>query len=141
MDDNNGWTKLVGDTITPGFPAFAIFGDAIVESDSVSWFSYKDGLLKFHTDSSKRKNYNPQNSIIPSDNCFTIYRSLDIDASGNKWMTSCGGLLKFDGEQAYVEVEIGDQQFERRDVSLGLSDGIRVEILSGITEEDMLKKS
>ena len=50
-------------------------------------------------------------------------------------------LLKFDGEQAYVEVEIGDQQFERRDVNLGLSDGIRVEILSGITEEDMLKKS
>lgn len=49
-------------------------------------------------------------------------------------------LLKFDGEQAYVEVEIGEQQFERRDVELGLSDGIRVEILSGISEEDMMKK-
>lgn len=49
-------------------------------------------------------------------------------------------LLKFDGQQPYVEIEVGDQQFERRDVELGLSDGIRVEVLSGISEEDKMKK-
>lgn len=49
-------------------------------------------------------------------------------------------LLKFDGKQAYVEIEVGEQQFERRDVELGLSDGIRVEVLSGISEEDRIKK-
>lgn len=49
------------------------------------------------------------------------------------------GLLQFDGEQAYVEVETGAQQFERRDVVTGLSDGIQIEIVSGLTEADKVK--
>lgn len=50
-------------------------------------------------------------------------------------------LLQFDAETKapYVEVEIGEQKFERKDVKLGLSDGIHVEILSGITEKDKIK--
>ena len=39
----------------------------------------------------------------------------------------------------FVEVEIGDQQFERRDLELGVSDGIQVEVKSGITKEDKIK--
>jgi HlyD family secretion protein len=50
------------------------------------------------------------------------------------------GLLQFDGEQAFVEVEIGDQQFERRDIEVGLSDGIQIEVLSGLAEEDWIKQ-
>lgn len=50
-------------------------------------------------------------------------------------------LLIYDKEQQpYVEVEVGEQQFERRDLELGLSDGMNVEILSGITLEDKIKK-
>ncbi|GMU65409.1 MAG: RND transporter MFP subunit [Acidobacteriota bacterium] len=49
------------------------------------------------------------------------------------------GLLQFDGEQAYVEVETAPQQFERRDVETGLSDGIQIEIVSGISETDKIK--
>jgi HlyD family secretion protein len=50
-------------------------------------------------------------------------------------------LIIYDKEQQpYVEVEVGEQQFERRALELGLSDGIRVEILSGITLEDKIKK-
>ena len=49
------------------------------------------------------------------------------------------GLLQFEGEQSYVEVATGDQQFERRDVKLGLSDGIKVEVLEGISEGDEIK--
>lgn len=49
------------------------------------------------------------------------------------------GLLQFDGQQAYVEVETGPQQFERRDVQTGLSDGIRIEIVSGLAETDKIK--
>ena len=41
---------------------------------------------------------------------------------------------------AYVDVEIAAQQFERRDLDLGLSDGIYVEILSGITIKDKIKQ-
>ena len=45
----------------------------------------------------------------------------------------------FDEEQPYVEVEVGPQTFERRTVELGLSDGIHVEIKSGVTADDLIK--
>ena len=50
-------------------------------------------------------------------------------------------LLQFDKktETPYVEVLTGDQEFERRDVELGVSDGINVEIISGVTLEDKIK--
>lgn len=49
------------------------------------------------------------------------------------------GLLQFEGETAYVEVETGPQTFERRDVVTGLSDGIQIEIVSGLSESDKVK--
>lgn len=50
-------------------------------------------------------------------------------------------LLQFDREteKPYVEVQIGDQQFERRDIEIGISDGVNVEILSGLTDQDQIK--
>ena len=39
----------------------------------------------------------------------------------------------------FVEVELGDQEFERKEIELGLSDGINVEIVSGLTEKDKVK--
>ena len=50
-------------------------------------------------------------------------------------------LLQFDRETdlPYVEVATGDQEFERRDVEIGISDGINVEIVSGLSEEDEVK--
>ena len=50
-------------------------------------------------------------------------------------------LLQYDlkTKEAYIEVEIGEQEFERREIELGLSDGINAEILSGITKEDKIK--
>ena len=50
-------------------------------------------------------------------------------------------LLQFDAktQDPYVEVKTGEQEFERRDVELGLSDGIYVEIKSGITKDDEIK--
>ncbi|WP_439152321.1 efflux RND transporter periplasmic adaptor subunit [Winogradskyella sp.] len=44
-----------------------------------------------------------------------------------------------DTKKPYVEIEVGDQDFERRDVELGISDGIFVEIKSGITKDDKIK--
>jgi len=54
-------------------------------------------------------------------------------------------LLQFDKktDKPYVEVAIGsteDQKFERKDVEIGISDGVNVEIVSGITEEDEVKQ-
>ncbi|WP_440066829.1 efflux RND transporter periplasmic adaptor subunit [Tenacibaculum discolor] len=50
-------------------------------------------------------------------------------------------LLQFDRktEEPYVEVKTGDQKFEKRDVKLGISDGVNVEILEGITADDEIK--
>jgi len=50
-------------------------------------------------------------------------------------------LLQFDKktEKPFVEIKIGDQEFERRDVEIGISDGIKVEILSGVTQSDDIK--
>jgi HlyD family secretion protein len=50
-------------------------------------------------------------------------------------------LVQFDPEtqQPYVEVETGDQQFERKDLELGVSDGIYVEVKNGITKDSKIK--
>ena len=48
-------------------------------------------------------------------------------------------LIQYEGSNPYVEVEIAEDTYERRDVELGLSDGLTVEILSGITKEDLVK--
>jgi HlyD family secretion protein len=50
-------------------------------------------------------------------------------------------LVQFDPEtkKPFLEIATGDQQFERRDVELGISDGIYVEVKSGLEEEDEIK--
>lgn len=50
-------------------------------------------------------------------------------------------LLQFDTktEEPYVEIEVGDQKFERRDIEIGISDGVNVEIITGISEDDKIK--
>lgn len=50
-------------------------------------------------------------------------------------------LLQFDRETEipYVEVQVADQKFERRDIEIGLSDGVNVEVLSGLSQEDLIK--
>jgi len=51
-------------------------------------------------------------------------------------------LLQFDKatDLPYVEVEVGEQKFERRDITIGISDGINVEILDGLTADDKVKQ-
>ena len=50
-------------------------------------------------------------------------------------------LLQFDTktEEPYVEIEVGDQKFERKDIEIGISDGVNVEIITGISEDDKIK--
>lgn len=49
-------------------------------------------------------------------------------------------LLLFEGDSAYVEIETTPQQFEKRYIKTGLSDGINIEVKSGLTPEDKIKK-
>lgn len=54
-------------------------------------------------------------------------------------------LLQFDNETdaPYVEIAIGstqDQKFERKDIEIGISDGVNVEVVSGVSESDEIKE-
>jgi HlyD family secretion protein len=47
--------------------------------------------------------------------------------------------IKFGHDSAFVEVEKKDQKFEKRLIKTGLSDGINMEIKSGLKKEDKVK--
>lgn len=48
-------------------------------------------------------------------------------------------LIKYEGDTATVEIEIAPQEFKKKVIKTGLSDGVNVEVLSGITKKDKLK--
>ncbi|WP_037317441.1 efflux RND transporter periplasmic adaptor subunit [Salegentibacter sp. Hel_I_6] len=50
-------------------------------------------------------------------------------------------LVQFDpqSQEPFVEIQTGDQKFERRDLELGISDGIQVEVKNGISKDDKIK--
>ena len=56
-------------------------------------------------------------------------------------LTISESVLKFDDDTTYVEVETGEQQFEKRVIETGLSDGINIQVISGLKEEDKIKKT
>jgi HlyD family secretion protein len=47
--------------------------------------------------------------------------------------------LLFEGDSTYVEIETGPQKFEKRLIKTGLSDGINIQVLSGLTMKDKVK--
>jgi HlyD family secretion protein len=48
-------------------------------------------------------------------------------------------LIQFEKGKPYVEVEVAPQRFERKNLELGLSDGIHVEVKSGIDAKTKIK--
>lgn len=49
------------------------------------------------------------------------------------------GDLDIEGDKTYVDVETAPQQFVKREVKTGLSDGINIEILSGLKQNEKIK--
>jgi len=54
-------------------------------------------------------------------------------------------LLQFDKEtdEPYVELAVGsvdEQKWERKDIEIGISDGVNVEVVSGLSESDEIKQ-
>jgi HlyD family secretion protein len=93
----------------------------------------KDGTIQFEVRARLdtvqgafiRANYSANADIILErhDNVFAISES----------------LVKFENGKAFVEVETAPQVFERREVKLGLSDGLDVEVLSGVDTKASIK--
>jgi HlyD family secretion protein len=48
-------------------------------------------------------------------------------------------LLQFDKDQPFVEVETAPQRFERRKLKTGLSDGVTIEVVDGLSKDDKIK--
>tara|TARA_B100001057_G_scaffold369440_1_gene373061 strand:- start:9595 stop:10722 length:1128 start_codon:yes stop_codon:yes gene_type:complete len=50
-------------------------------------------------------------------------------------------LLQYDSKskKPYVEIEISDQKFEKREVKLGISDGVNAELISGVIQSEKIK--
>lgn len=48
-------------------------------------------------------------------------------------------VLQFDKDKVYVEVETGPQQYEKRYVKTGISDGINIQIVEGVKKGDKIK--
>jgi len=46
----------------------------------------------------------------------------------------------FEDDRTYVEVEVGEQAFQKQEIETGLSDGINIEVLSGLTKDQKIKK-
>jgi HlyD family secretion protein len=49
------------------------------------------------------------------------------------------GLVQFKGDSTFVEVEKKPQQYEKKIIKTGLSDGINIEIIKGLTKKDKIK--
>ncbi len=65
----------------------------------------------------------------------------DIVLNSRKQVLSISeALLSFDKKKPFVEVETSPKVFEKRPVTLGLSDGIHVEVTKGVALGDKLKK-
>ncbi len=64
-----------------------------------------------------------------------------ILARADSVLTIKEALIQYDSktQKPFVEVEVGDQKFERKDVELGISDGINVEVKNGISINDKIK--
>jgi HlyD family secretion protein len=48
-------------------------------------------------------------------------------------------LLQFDKDDVFVEVETSPQHFERRKLKTGLSDGVTIEVVEGLSKTDKIK--
>lgn len=48
-------------------------------------------------------------------------------------------LLIFENDSVFIEVQTGDQQFEKRLIKTGLSDGVNIEALDGVGKDDKIK--
>jgi len=48
-------------------------------------------------------------------------------------------LLLFEDGKTYAEIEIDNQQFEKREIETGLSDGINIELINGLSIDDKIK--
>lgn len=85
-------------------------------------------------------------TLEPSDDNAFIRAGLSANASiildkATDVLAIKEALVQYDpkSKKPFVEIETGDQQFQRRDIELGLSNGIHVEVKNGLSKNDKIK--
>ena len=48
--------------------------------------------------------------------------------------------IEFKDDKAFVEIETGDQEYEEKEISTGLSDGVLIEVTAGLDTTTLIKK-
>ena len=54
-------------------------------------------------------------------------------------MREAFALARLHGDKPFVEVKTGPTTFERKNLKVGISDGIRIEVIEGIDEDAEIK--
>lgn len=70
---------------------------------------------------------------------YSANADIVLDKRENVLAINEGNLIIENGA-TYVEVETAPQQFERREIKTGLSDGINIEVVSGLNEDEKIKR-
>jgi HlyD family secretion protein len=69
---------------------------------------------------------------------YSANADIVLDKRENVLAINEGNLL-IEGGKNYVEVQTAPQKFEKREIQTGLSDGINIEVVSGLKAEDKIK--
>jgi HlyD family secretion protein len=93
----------------------------------------QDGAIQFEI----RASVKPKEGVLIRAN-YSANADIVLDRRDNVLAIN-ESLLQFEKDQKFVEVETAPQRFERREIQTGLSDGIQIEVVSGLTESDKVK--
>jgi len=70
---------------------------------------------------------------------YSANADIVLDKRENALAINESDLIIDDKGNTSVEVQTAPQQFEKRDIKTGLSDGIHIEVVNGLTEQDKIK--
>ena len=69
---------------------------------------------------------------------YSANADIVLDKKENVLAVNEGDLI-IDDKASFVEVETAPQQFEKREIKTGLSDGINIEVVSGLKADEKIK--
>lgn len=69
---------------------------------------------------------------------YSANADIILDRKDNVFAVS-ESVLQFEKDKTFVEVEVAPNKFEKRFIKTGLSDGVNIEVLEGITKKDKIK--
>ncbi|NQV53721.1 MAG: efflux RND transporter periplasmic adaptor subunit [Flavobacteriales bacterium] len=93
----------------------------------------EEGAIKFEIEAAVKTDTNHFIRAGYSANANVVLERVDEVLSIDE------GLITFEEDKTFVEVETEEQKFEKREIQTGISDGIFIQITSGLTSEDKVK--